>query len=249
MAQTIEDVESRTVLQQFHALYKKQDTIETNVENVDAKVDREKDERKKADGGLQKLIYQEATDLGLEISTVKNDAHTNTAKIEYNTTQITALKNGKQDKLTAGSNITIDENNVISASGGSTMPDKIYRHIIAFIATYRMGVSDDDPIDKIDFILTIYNRSSTEFKDPKALQLYLKSILFGNFQLYPAIGTLSMLSVNKNYMVNVLGINEELACTFNVIKIDNGQISVTGISDQRYLSIPLETFNDYVSEV
>jgi len=32
---------------------------------------------------------------------------------------VTQLESGKQDKLVAGDNITIDENNVISASGGS----------------------------------------------------------------------------------------------------------------------------------
>ena len=40
MAQTIEDVNSRTLLQQFHELYKKQNETETNVENLDAKIDK-----------------------------------------------------------------------------------------------------------------------------------------------------------------------------------------------------------------
>lgn len=117
MAQTIEDVESRTLLQQFHSLYKKQDAIETNVENVDAKVDKEKSDRQSADAGLQKLIYQEATEIGHETASLRNDINTNTNKIEYNATQISALKSDKQDKLTAGTNITI-ENNTISATGG-----------------------------------------------------------------------------------------------------------------------------------
>ena len=37
----------------------------------------------------------------------------------YSKTQLDNILGGKQDKLVAGDNITIDENNVISASGGS----------------------------------------------------------------------------------------------------------------------------------
>ena len=96
MAFSIEDVNGRTLLQQFHSLYKKQDEIETNVENVDAKVDKEKSDRQSADAGLQKLIYQEATERGNETASLRNDMNTNTNKIEYNTTQITALHGNRE---------------------------------------------------------------------------------------------------------------------------------------------------------
>lgn len=42
----------------------------------------------------------------------------NVEQIATNTANITNLQNSKQDKLTAGANITINENNVISATGG-----------------------------------------------------------------------------------------------------------------------------------
>lgn len=164
MAQTIEDVESRTLLQQFHSLYKKQDAIETNVENVDAKVDQEKSERKAADQGLQKLIYQEATDMGLEISTLKNDMNTNTNKIEYNTTQISALQSGKQDKLTAGQNITIDENNVISASGG--------------ISSVKAENFDSESATSGQ-VLTANGSGGASWQNASGEKLYIHTIVFG----------------------------------------------------------------------
>lgn len=42
------------------------------------------------------------------------------AQIGTNTSNISNLQSGKQDKLTPGANITIDANNVISATGGGT---------------------------------------------------------------------------------------------------------------------------------
>lgn len=184
MAQTIEDVESRTLLQQFHSLYKKQDSIETNVENVDAKIGTEKTERQAADLSINSQIQElknEIQSLGVlftykgEVATIQDLPATGNkpgdvyyvdsvqsgyvwiekngvlqweefgpaidlsqyakqedleqtqseltatdTQVKNNTTQITNLTNSKQDKLTAGTNITIDANNVISASGGLT---------------------------------------------------------------------------------------------------------------------------------
>ena len=49
MAVTIEDVESRTLLQQFHELYRKNANYETQIENVDGQVDEEIQNRTDAD--------------------------------------------------------------------------------------------------------------------------------------------------------------------------------------------------------
>ena len=45
--------------------------------------------------------------------------------------KIKEMLQGKQDKLTAGDGIMIDENNVISASGGSSSGEEVYRYSIA----------------------------------------------------------------------------------------------------------------------
>jgi len=56
---------------------------------------------------------QKAIDSGI----TSNDV----TQISTNASEITNLNTNKQDKLTAGTNITIDANNVISASGGSSI--------------------------------------------------------------------------------------------------------------------------------
>lgn len=53
--------------------------------------------------------------------------------------RVTALENNKQDKLTAGTNIKIDENNVISASGGGSLPKQLLNGVYAGSST---GVGD-----------------------------------------------------------------------------------------------------------
>ena len=168
MAQTIEDVESRTLLQQFHSLYKKQDAIETNVENVDAKVDKEKSDRQSADAGLQKLIYQEATEIGHETASLRNDINTNTNKIEYNTTQISALKSDKQDKLTAGTNITI-ENNTISATGG--------------ISSVKAENVDSESATNGQ-VLTADGSGGASWQNASGGKLYIHTIAFGGYNTY-----------------------------------------------------------------
>ncbi len=47
----------------------------------------------------------------------------NIANIATNASNIKNLNTNKQDKLTAGKNITISEDNIISAAGGSTAPE------------------------------------------------------------------------------------------------------------------------------
>lgn len=180
---TIEDVNSRTLLQQFHNLYKKQNETETNVKNLDTKIDQETINRQTADLSINteiQTLKDQIDSLGVlftykgEVATIQDLPATNNkpgdvyyvdseqseyvwleksnvyqweefgpaidlseyakqedlqqlenavnamnTKVENNTSNITSLTNTKQDKLTAGTNISIDENNVISASGGN----------------------------------------------------------------------------------------------------------------------------------
>lgn len=184
MAQTIEDVNGRTLLQQFHSLYKKQNQTETDVENLGTKIDQETVDRQTADLNLNAEIdtlREQIESLGVlftykgEVATIQdlpltnntpgdvyyvesdqseyiwleksgvyqweqfgpaidlsayakqedlkqlqNDVNSMNTQVENNASNIVSLTNTKQDKLTAGTNITIDSNNVISASGGLT---------------------------------------------------------------------------------------------------------------------------------
>lgn len=195
MAQTIEDVNSRTLLQQFHELYKRQNETETDVENLDAKIDQETIDRQTADLNINAEIdtlREQIESLGVlftykgEVATIQDlpaennklgdvwyvdseqagyiwlekngvaqweefgpaidlseyakqedleqlqdDVDAMNTQVETNASNIVSLTNTKQDKLTAGENITIDENNVISASGGSGGSSKLYMHCIS----------------------------------------------------------------------------------------------------------------------
>ena len=197
---TIEDVNSRTLLQQFHNLYEKQNKTETNVQNLDAKIDKETNDRQTADLSINteiQTLKDQIDSLGVlftykgEVATIQDLPATNNkpgdvyyvdseqseyvwleksgvyqweefgpaidlseyakqedlgqlenavnamnTKVESNTSNIVSLTNTKQNKLTAGTNITIDENNVISASGG----EKLYDH------TLKITISNSNEI-------------------------------------------------------------------------------------------------------
>lgn len=194
MAQTIENINDRTILQQFHSLYKKQSETETDVENLGTKIDQETIDRQTADlsinseiqalkdqidslgvlftykgevATIQDLpatdnkpgdvyyvesdqseyiwleksgVYQweqfgPAIDLSAyakqaDLEQLQNDVNSMNTQVENNASNIVSLTNTKQDKLTAGTNITIDENNVISASGSG---GQLYEHNIVII--------------------------------------------------------------------------------------------------------------------
>lgn len=181
---TIEDVNERTILQQFHSLYKKQTETETNVQKLDTKIDQETINRQTADLSINTKIQalkDQIDSLGVlftykgEVATIQdlpatdnkpgdvyyvdneqseyvwleksgvyqweefgpaidlsqyakqedlqqleNAVNAMNTKVENNASSIVSLTNTKQNKLTAGTNITIDENNVISASGGES---------------------------------------------------------------------------------------------------------------------------------
>lgn len=193
---TIENVNDRTILQQFHSLYERQNETETNVQNIDAKIDQETINRQTADLSINteiQALKDQIDSLGVlftykgEVATIqdlpatdnkpgdvyyvdneqseyiwieksgvyqweqfgpaidlseyakqqdlqqlKSEVDAMNTQVENNSSNIVSLTNTKQDKLTAGTNITIDENNVISASGGSG-GSKLYRHRLKFL--------------------------------------------------------------------------------------------------------------------
>lgn len=187
---TIENVNDRTILQQFHSLYERQNKTETDVENIDTKIDKETIDRQTADLSINSEIQtlkDQIDSLGVlftykgEVATIqdlpvtnnkpgdvyyvdneqseyvwleksgvyqweefgpaidlseyakqedlqqlKNEVDAMNTQVQSNTSNIVSLTNTKQDKLTAGTNITIDENNVISTSGSVNL----YEHRI-----------------------------------------------------------------------------------------------------------------------
>ena len=63
------------------------------------------------------------TEIRAELSDVKNSVNTNTSAISANAEAIAVLETSKQDTLTAGANITISPDGVISAVGGASYDD------------------------------------------------------------------------------------------------------------------------------
>lgn len=74
------------------------------------------------------LIDERLEDIEASILTINESIGGINETLSTHTTQIQGLQNNKQDTLTAGENITI-ENNVISASGGSV---ELYEHRIVW---------------------------------------------------------------------------------------------------------------------
>lgn len=241
MAQTIEDVNGRTLLQQFHSLYKKQNQTETDVENLGTKIDQETVDRQTADLNLNAEIdtlREQIESLGVlftykgEVATIQdlpltnntpgdvyyvesdqseyiwleksgvyqweqfgpaidlsayakqedleqlqNDVNSMNTQVENNASNIVSLTNTKQDKLTAGTNITIDSNNVISASGSGS-GGQLYEHNI--IIQYDEGVTSYRVRAKI------YTRTQNTFTYNDLVN-YIKNNNFYNkeFILFP----------------------------------------------------------------
>ena len=181
---TIENVNDRTILQQFHSLYERQNETETNVQNIDAKIDQETINRQTADLSINteiQALKDQIDSLGVlftykgEVATIqdlpatdnkpgdvyyvdseqseyiwiekssvyqweqfgpaidlseyakqedlqqlKSEVDAMNTQVESNTSNIVSLTNTKQDKLTAGTGITIDQNNVISSSADAS---------------------------------------------------------------------------------------------------------------------------------
>ena len=71
------------------------------------------------------------TEIRAELSDVKNSVNTNTSAISANTEAISGLETSKQNKLTAGDNITISPEGVISAVVGASYDDTEIRSMIS----------------------------------------------------------------------------------------------------------------------
>jgi cell fate (sporulation/competence/biofilm development) regulator YmcA (YheA/YmcA/DUF963 family) len=255
MAQTIEDVNSRTLLQQFHELYNKQNETETDVENLDAKIDQETIDRQTAVLSINSEIQtlrDQIDSLGVlftykgEVSTIQDlpvtdnkpgdvyyvdseqsgyvwleksgvyqweefgpaidlseyakqedleqledEVDAMNTQVESNASNIVNLTNTKQDKLTAGTNITIDQNNVISASGG----DKLYLHNIVLnaggdrciIYTTQQTVFTTqtlkDYISNNNLTINVIN-SLTAGSNDFTISRYLYKNAYGNVEIY-----------------------------------------------------------------
>ena len=231
---TIENVNDRTILQQFHSLYERQNKTETDVQNIDAKIDQETINRQTADLSINteiQTLKDQIDSLGVlftykgEVATIqdlpatdnkpgdvyyvdneqseyiwieksgvyqweqfgpaidlseyakqqdlqqlKSEVDAMNTQVENNSSNIVSLTNTKQDKLTAGTNITIDENNVISASGGSGGNVKYYKHQLKL----RIIDGNELPSLSIPFVLYIVNNNNTTF-DKNSLTTYLYS--------------------------------------------------------------------------
>ena len=71
------------------------------------------------------------TEIRAELSDVKNSVNTNTSSISANAEAISGLETSKQNKLTAGDNITISPEGVISAVVGESYDDTEIRSMIS----------------------------------------------------------------------------------------------------------------------
>lgn len=73
-------------------------------------------------------IQTSITSIDGEITSISNEVDTLQTSVSSNSENILNLQNAlptKQDKLTAGDNISISDDNVISASGGGSVPDNM----------------------------------------------------------------------------------------------------------------------------
>lgn len=225
---TIENVNDRTILQQFHSLYERQNKTETDVQNIDAKIDQETINRQTADLSINteiQTLKDQIDSLGVlftykgEVATIqdlpatdnkpgdvyyvdneqseyiwieksgvyqweqfgpaidlseyakqqdlqqlKSEVDAMNTQVENNSSNIVSLTNTKQDKLTAGTNITIDENNVISTSGDTQNAVTLDGTTQSFLSNKTLKLPNNQG-------LRIYNQSSKDTSNTAGIEL------------------------------------------------------------------------------
>lgn len=123
-------------------------------------------------------FFNHKSDSELKFNTIETNLTNLNNKIETNVTNITSLNTNKQDKLTAGSGITI-ENNVISSNGGSGGSSSVY------LIVGSITMSDNNyyfyETYSTDSTLTVGEYSYTDlfnklFKKNRILEIYNQSI-------------------------------------------------------------------------
>jgi hypothetical protein len=73
-----------------------------------------------ANGNVDTSYAEDIIALGTRVGVNETNIQNNSSAITQNSALITGLNTSKQDKLTAGTNITISSDNVISATGGES---------------------------------------------------------------------------------------------------------------------------------
>lgn len=276
---TIEDVNERTILQQFHSLYKKQTETETNVQKLDTKIDQETINRQTADLSINTKIQalkDQIDSLGVlftykgEVATIQdlpatdnkpgdvyyvdneqseyvwleksgvyqweefgpaidlseyakqedlqqleNAVNAMNTKVESNTSNITGLTNTKQDKLTAGTNITIDSNNVISASGGGGGGGKSYLHkfkkagygLIFYIicSTTAILTPNDVKDNNYEIVQFTLNDNDDYIDSSNKLRIPTSVFIIKNNGVYVNCKTITLTNDNNNVTASVIG--------------------------------------------
>lgn len=168
------------------------------------------------------------------IDTTNNDVYICTAKVDngddtYSYTWLLTGGNGKQNKLTAGTNISIDANNVISASGGGSSDAVTLSDQTQIFTTYNKQLEIEG-----DFTIKYKNSSFPKIRlRPLNPSLHLNA----NQSSYTAIYTnkIQYRPVNTTYDILFPSKNGTLATTDDITPY-GCSIEVTNASGVTFLA-------------
>ena len=133
--------------------------------------------------------------------------------ISVNSTSISTLQASKQDKLTAGDNISISDNNVISAK---SLSQKLYMHCFTFSAT-------DSSKPRYTLSFSFVSTNSTEISLPDVGDYLPQSTSIGSYYVYkytfmPATGRIWTTS---NVAYNIIGVYGNGGSVYMVYNLPN----------------------------
>lgn len=140
------------------------------------------------------MIDERLENLEASILTINESIGGINETLSTHTSQIQGLENNKQNILTAGANITI-ENNVISASGGSV---SMYEHNI------YVRVGSASLLGYIEFTLTINSKDNTPYTSD-TLKEYLKQFNYTSNSFKKCIG----FQYDNNAMRIIIGMSTD----------------------------------------